>query len=77
MDNLVISHGHYDYGGGLKKILEINDKASIYINRKAFENHYSNRANGEKAYIGLDQELISNKCFVFLAHAFFATLLSY
>jgi 7,8-dihydropterin-6-yl-methyl-4-(beta-D-ribofuranosyl)aminobenzene 5'-phosphate synthase len=66
VDLLVISHGHYDHGGGLKKFLEINDKASIYINRSAFENHYSNRGNGKKTYIGLDQELFSNKRLVFL-----------
>ncbi|MDD3306772.1 MAG: MBL fold metallo-hydrolase [Acetobacterium sp.] len=63
---LVISHGHYDHGGGLKNFMEINDKASIYINARAFENHYSNRVNGEKAYIGLDQELRGNPRLVFL-----------
>lgn len=66
VDTLVISHGHYDHGGGLKTFLEINDQAIIYLNRKAFESHYSSRANGEKAYIGLDQELFTNKRFVFI-----------
>jgi len=69
VDVLVISHGHYDHGGGLKKFLELNDKAAIYINRKAFENHYSKRDQGE-AYIGLDQELFFNNRFVFLDEDF-------
>ncbi|KNZ40740.1 MBL fold metallo-hydrolase [Acetobacterium bakii] len=70
VDLLVISHGHYDHGGGLKTFLEINDKASIYLSRQSFENHYSDRGNGDKVYIGLDQELFSNKRFVFLESDF-------
>jgi 7,8-dihydropterin-6-yl-methyl-4-(beta-D-ribofuranosyl)aminobenzene 5'-phosphate synthase len=69
VDTLVISHGHYDHGGGLETFLKINDKAAIYINGQAFENHYSKRADGE-AYIGLDQELFSNPRFIFLAADF-------
>lgn len=69
VDTLVISHGHYDHGGGLKTFLELNDKALIYINGKAFENHYSKRADGE-AYIGLDQDLLASKRFVFLDQDF-------
>lgn len=48
----VISHGHYDHGGGIKTFLSINDKAPVYMSRYAFEEHY----NGEK-YIGLDKSL--------------------
>ncbi len=69
VDTLIISHGHYDHGGGLKKFLEINDQAVIYINAKAFENHYSKREQGE-TYIGLDQELFPNSRFVFLEQDF-------
>lgn len=69
VDTLIISHGHYDHGGGLKKFLEINDQAAIYINGKAFENHFSKRNNGE-SYIGLDQDLFTNPRFVFLEQDF-------
>ncbi len=52
VDTAVLSHGHYDHGGGLKKFLEINSRAKIYLNIHAFEPHY----NSEK-YIGLDVTL--------------------
>lgn len=53
VDTAVLSHGHYDHGGGLKTFLEINSKASVYLSRHAFEPHY----NGTEKYIGLDLSL--------------------
>ena len=53
VDFAVLSHGHYDHGGGLKTFLQINKTAKVYINEHAFEPHY----NGER-YIGLDMELL-------------------
>ena len=52
VDFAVLSHGHYDHGGGLERFLEINKTAPVYISSHAFEPHYS--ANG---YIGLDLQL--------------------
>ena len=49
-DTVIISHGHYDHGGGLKKLLDINRHAAVYINEHAFEPHY----NGTNKYNGLD-----------------------
>lgn len=66
VDIAVISHGHSDHGGGLGKFIEVNGKAKIYVNRKAFMDHYADRPGGEVAYIGLDKELLSNDRFVFL-----------
>ena len=56
VDAAVLSHGHYDHGGGLRTFIGLNGKAKIYVNRHAFEPHYSLRENGLK-YIGLDPEL--------------------
>ena len=54
VDAAVISHGHYDHGGGIKKFLEINDHAPVYLSCNAFEDYYNN----EYKYIGLDKKLI-------------------
>jgi len=65
VDIVIISHGHNDHGGGLKKFLEINSKAKIYITKTAFTNHYSIRKDGSLKYNGLDQNLITNERLVF------------
>ena len=52
VDFAVLSHGHYDHGGGLEEFLKINNTAPVYISSHAFEPHYS--SNG---YIGLDLQL--------------------
>ena len=49
----ILSHGHYDHGGGLGRFLEENTYAKIYVNRHAFEPHY----NASGKYIGLDLQL--------------------
>ena len=52
-DIAVLSHGHYDHGGGLKRFLELNDRAAVYLCRHAFEPYY----NASGKYIGLDPSL--------------------
>lgn len=54
-DIAVLSHGHYDHGGGLKSFLEVNRKAPVYISSYAFGEYY----NGTEKYIGLDPALKS------------------
>lgn len=49
----VLSHGHYDHGGGLRRFLQVNDHAKIYVNQHAFELHY----NAQNRDIGLDPSL--------------------
>lgn len=56
VDFAVLSHGHYDHGGGLSAFLERNEKAPVYVSRFAFGEHY----NGSGKYIGLDPALRQN-----------------
>jgi len=56
VDVAVVSHGHYDHGGGLESFLLHNDKAVVYIHKDAFLPHYSLREDG-LTYIGLNQQL--------------------
>lgn len=53
VDFCILSHGHYDHGGGIKVFTSINDIAPVYMSRNAFGHYY----NGEdQRYIGLPQE---------------------
>ena len=63
VDTAVLSHGHYDHGGGIKTYLALNSRAKFYIHRRAFEPHFANHA-GEKAAIGLDPALLPNERFI-------------
>ena len=49
----VLSHGHYDHGGGMTRFLEQNRSAKLYVNEHAFGGHY----NGAGRCIGLSDEL--------------------
>lgn len=40
VDTVVISHGHFDHSRGLKKFMDINSKATIYVSRDIFNQHY-------------------------------------
>lgn len=64
IDAAVISHGHYDHGGGLKTFLLENNKAKIYIHKDAFQPHYSLRDNGLR-FIGIDKDLANCERIIF------------
>lgn len=55
VDVAVVSHGHYDHGGGLKTFFQENSKASVYIHKDAFQPHYSLRDTGLR-FIGIDKD---------------------
>lgn len=57
VDTVIISHGHFDHGGALAAFLEINHTAKVYIQRRAFEKHYSKSLGVVKVSVGLDRKL--------------------
>ncbi len=61
VDIAVLSHGHYDHGGGLRRFLEINDHAPVYVNPYVFEPRYDSVGK----YIGLDFVLAENERIIF------------
>ncbi|MBQ8418669.1 MAG: MBL fold metallo-hydrolase [Phascolarctobacterium sp.] len=60
VDFAVISHGHYDHGGGLKKFIELNETAPIYISNKGFEQYYS----GTDFNVSIPAGLAGNERFI-------------
>lgn len=61
VDLVIISHGHTDHGGGLRRFLELNKKARIYLQQRGFESHFACRPFTEAVDIGLEKELSGNK----------------
>lgn len=45
-DIAILSHGHNDHSGGLAAFLEVNDKAKLYVHRRAVIPHYANAGGG-------------------------------
>lgn len=62
VDFAVLSHGHYDHGGGLLRFLEINSTAPVYLRKEAFEPHF----NAASKDIGLDRKLLDSNRLVFV-----------
>lgn len=70
VDYLIISHGHYDHGGGLEEFLSINSKALIYIQKNAFNDFYSLQKDNTNIYIGLDKGFVNNDRFILIDNNF-------
>lgn len=56
VDMAVLSHGHYDHGGGFNRFFELNDSCRLYLNRFAMLPKF----HGQSRYIGLDLKLMQN-----------------
>lgn len=61
VDIAILSHGHNDHGGGLKRFLQCNDRAKVYVRKSAFLPHF----NKENKDIGLDTDLMESGRLVF------------
>ncbi|MBR5259414.1 MAG: MBL fold metallo-hydrolase [Eggerthellaceae bacterium] len=64
-DFAILSHGHYDHGGGLRAFIEeteaVGRKVPIYAHERAFESHCANTPIGLKD-IGVDPTLLDEYC---------------
>ncbi|WP_315116019.1 MBL fold metallo-hydrolase [uncultured Clostridium sp.] len=56
VDMTVLSHGHFDHGGGLLAFFSSNNLGKVYLKKKALKDYYSDR-NGKKAYIGINKDV--------------------
>ena len=61
VDLAVLSHGHYDHGGGLNAFFAINSSAPVFVQPKAFGAYY----HGTEKYIGLAPNLAENERLIF------------
>ncbi len=57
VDTAVLSHGHYDHGGGINRFLQLNQHAPVWISPYAFLPHFN--ASGKD--IGLAPELADHE----------------
>lgn len=62
VDIAILSHGHFDHGGGLMHFLSVNSKAKVYVARDAFEEYF----NAQNEYIGLSSELAQSDQIIFV-----------
>lgn len=65
IDIVIISHGHVDHGGALEKFLRINKQAKIYIQKSAFNPHFT-KVLFLKTSVGLNKKLMYNPQIVLL-----------
>lgn len=57
VDLAILSHGHYDHGGGLEAFCKRNPTAKIYLRKGAFGEYVALEEDESLRYIGLDPAL--------------------
>jgi 7,8-dihydropterin-6-yl-methyl-4-(beta-D-ribofuranosyl)aminobenzene 5'-phosphate synthase len=59
IDVAILSHHHYDHGGGLRRFLELNDRAPIYLGAAPDGDPTVKLLGFVRKYVGLDQALLA------------------
>ncbi len=59
VDVAILSHHHYDHGGGLRRFLELNDHAPIYLGAAPDGDPTVKLLGFIRKYVGLDRALLS------------------
>ena len=57
VDIAVLSHGHNDHSGGLRRFFSLNDHAKVYVHPAAFGSYWAVEADGTGKYLGLEDGL--------------------
>lgn len=58
VDVAVLSHQHYDHGGGLARFFELNRRATVHLRDSPLRDRYSDRGTKPGRPIGIDLELV-------------------
>jgi 7,8-dihydropterin-6-yl-methyl-4-(beta-D-ribofuranosyl)aminobenzene 5'-phosphate synthase len=60
VDIAVVSHQHYDHGGGLGRFFELNDHATVFLRKAPLVDRYFKALGVVKKPIGLDLDLLGS-----------------
>lgn len=58
LDGIILSHGHFDHGGNIKKLLDDNPNTTLYLHPDCLQIRYSIHPNKALRVISLTQETI-------------------
>jgi 7,8-dihydropterin-6-yl-methyl-4-(beta-D-ribofuranosyl)aminobenzene 5'-phosphate synthase len=58
VDAAILSHGHYDHGGGLAAFLGLNARAAVHVGPGALEPHYAATTGPRRKHVGLDSDAL-------------------
>ncbi|MBN2325678.1 MAG: MBL fold metallo-hydrolase [Candidatus Omnitrophica bacterium] len=55
IENIVLSHGHYDHTGGLSHVLTLGKRPRVFVHPQAFEAKYARSADGVARNVGMSE----------------------